>query len=80
MERIDTRIRLEMGKISNLITDMTLRGATVDEMTRATRHSMAVIDGIKRGADYVAQSAKDNGIAALMAKYGALSRPPFVKG
>ena len=78
MERIGTRICLEMGKISNLITDMTLRGATVDEMTRATNYAMAVIDA-KHGTNYI-QSAKDNGIAALMAKYGALSRPPFAKG
>ena len=79
MERIDTRIRLEMGKISNLITDMTLRGATVDEMTRATNYATVVIDAAKHGTNYI-QSAKDNGIAALMAKYGALSRPPFAKG
>lgn len=34
----------EMGKISNLITDMTLKGATQDELARAVRHSMVVID------------------------------------
>lgn len=30
----------EMGVISNLITDMTLKGATQDELARAVRHSM----------------------------------------
>ena len=34
----------EMGKISNLITDMTLRGAVPEELARAVRHSMVVID------------------------------------
>ena len=35
----------EMGKISNLITDMTLfRNAKSDEVARAIRHSMVVID------------------------------------
>ncbi len=36
----------EMGKISNLITDMT-KGATQDEFARAVRHSMVVIDAEK---------------------------------
>ena len=38
----------EMGMISNLITDMTLRGADEDELARAVKHSMVVIDGIGR--------------------------------
>lgn len=58
----------EMGKISNLITDMTLKGATEDELARAVRHSMVVIDAEKHGLDYK-QSEMDNGIAALKKKY-----------
>jgi hypothetical protein len=58
----------EMGKISNLITDMTLRGATDDELARAVRHSMVVIDAEKHGLDYK-QSERDNGIAELKKKY-----------
>lgn len=58
----------EMGKISNLITDMTLKGATQDELARAVRHSMVVIDAEKHGLDYK-QSEKDNGIAALKKEY-----------
>lgn len=42
----------EMGKISNLITDMTLKGATNDELARAVRHSMVVIDAEKHHLDY----------------------------
>ena len=58
----------EMGKISNLITDMTLKGATEPELARAVRHSMVVIDAEKHHLDYQ-QSEKDNGIAALKKKY-----------
>lgn len=58
----------EMGKISNLITDMTLKGATEPELARAVRHSMVVIDAEKHHLDYK-QSEKDNGIAALKKKY-----------
>ena len=58
----------EMGKISNLITDMTLKGATEDELARAVRHSMVVIDAEKHNLNYK-QSEKDNGIAALKKKY-----------
>ena len=58
----------EMGKISNLITDMTIRGASTEEKARAVRHSMVVIDAEKHGLDYK-QSAKDNGITQLKEKY-----------
>ena len=42
----------EMGVISNLITDMTLGGATPGELTRAVKHSMVVIDAYKHKLDY----------------------------
>lgn len=58
----------EMGKISNLITDMTLKGATEGELARAVRHSMVVIDAEKHKLDYK-QSEIDNGIASLKKKY-----------
>lgn len=58
----------EMGKVSNLITDMTLKGATQDEIARAVRHSMVVIDAEKHKLDYK-QSEIDNGIASLKKKY-----------
>lgn len=58
----------EMGKISNLITDMTLLGATENELARAVRHSMVVIDAEKHGLDYK-QSEIDNNIAGLKKKY-----------
>lgn len=58
----------EMGRISNLIMDMTLKGATEEELARATRHSMVIIDAEKHGLDYK-QSEIDNGIASLKKKY-----------
>lgn len=61
---------LEMGKISNLITDMTLKGATQDELVRAVKHSMVVIDAEKHKLDYK-KSELDNNIKQLKEKYQA---------
>ena len=59
----------EMGKISNLITDMTLSGgATDEELAAAVKHSMVVIDAKKHKLNYKA-SEIDNNIAGLKAKY-----------
>lgn len=58
----------EMGVISNLITDMTIKGATREELARAVRHSMVVIDAEKHKLDYK-QSEIDNGISSLKKKY-----------
>ena len=58
----------EMGKVSNLITDMTLIGADQEELARAVKHSMVVIDAEKHKLDYKT-SEKENGIAALKKKY-----------
>lgn len=67
--RMTPRIKgIQMGFVSNLITDMTFKGATDSELARAVRHSMVVIDGEKHNLDY-RQSARDNGISALMKKY-----------
>ena len=58
----------EMGKISNLITDMTIKGATPSEIARATKHSMCVIDAEKHNLDW-RRSYDENGIAQLKEKY-----------
>lgn len=58
----------QMGDVSNLITDMTIKGAPFSEIARAVKHSMVVIDAEKHHLDYK-QSAKDNGIAALKKEY-----------
>ena len=64
----------EMGKISNLITDMTLLGASDDELARAVRHSMVVIDAAKHKLDYK-KSEADNNIKALKKKYQGHTDP-----
>lgn len=58
----------EMGVISNLITDMTLRGADEKELARAVKHSMVVIDAEKHKLDYK-RSERENGILELKQKY-----------
>lgn len=60
--------QMEMGKISNLITDMTLGGASQDEIARAVRHSMVVIDAGKHKLDYT-RSEQENDIASLKKSY-----------
>lgn len=62
------RKQAEMGKVSNLITDMTIMGATDEEKARAVRHSMVVIDAEKHGLDWK-RSEEENGIKELKAKY-----------
>ena len=62
------RKQTEMGKVTNLIADMSLRGASADEMARAVRHSMVVIDAEKHKLDF-RRSEQDNGIAKLKEKY-----------
>lgn len=58
----------EMGIISNLITDMTLKGASDEELVRAVKHSMVIIDAEKHRLNYK-QSEIDNGIEELKKKY-----------
>lgn len=58
----------QMGDVSNLITDMTIKGASQNEIARAVRHSMVVIDAEKHNLNYK-QSALDNGIPQLKEKY-----------
>lgn len=58
----------EMGKITNLIADMTVKGASFDEIARAVKHSMVVIDAEKHGLNYKL-SYDENGIEALKKKY-----------
>lgn len=62
--------QMKMGDVSNLITDMTIKGATQSELARAVRHSMVVIDAEKHNLNWK-QSAVDNGITELKKKYQA---------
>ena len=58
----------EMGKITNLITDMSLDAANMNDIILATKHSMVVIDAEKHHLD-IKQSAKDNDIARIKKEY-----------
>jgi predicted transcriptional regulator len=57
-----------MGDVSNLITDMTIKKATPNEIAKAVKHSMVVIDAEKHNLNWK-QSEIDNGIKALKTKY-----------
>ena len=59
---------IQMGMVSNLITDMTIKGADIDEIEKAVRHSMVVIDAEKHNLNWQ-QSEIDNGIAQLRERY-----------
>ena len=58
----------QMGKATNLITDMQIRGADIDEVVRATKYSMVVIDAYKHKLNW-RKAAADFGIAELKRKY-----------
>ena len=66
--------QLQMGMVSNLITDMTLKGATDEELARAVKHSMVVIDVRKHHLDWQ-RSERENGIQELKNKYQAKDDP-----
>lgn len=66
--KVMTDTQKEMGVVSNLITDMTIRGASDAELARAVRHSMVVIDAEKHHLDYK-KSEIDNDIASLKKTY-----------
>jgi hypothetical protein len=62
------RKQQEMGKVSNLITDMTIQGASTEHLARAIKHSMVVIDSEKHNLDFK-RSEKDHGILDLKERY-----------
>ena len=64
----DRAKQTQMGKVSNLITDMTIKGASQSELANAVRHSMVVIDAEKHQLDWK-RSARDHNIASLTKKY-----------
>lgn len=64
--KFDTQ--MEMGKVSNLITDMTLKEAPTDEIIRAVKHAEVVIDAEKHNLDW-RRSEQENGIEELRKKW-----------
>lgn len=69
----------QMGIVTNLITDMTVGGATNSEIAKAVKHSMVVIDSEKHHLD-IKQSEKDNDIIQLKKKYQGVTPKGNVKG
>ena len=73
-----TNTQREMGIVTNLIQDMTIRHAPItdastptaplSEIVRAVRHSMVTIDAEKNDLDFK-RSYKENGIEELKKKY-----------
>lgn len=59
---------MEMGKVSNLITDMTVAGAPPSDIVKAVKHSMVVIDAEKHNLNWKL-SEQDNNIKYLKQKY-----------
>lgn len=68
----------QLDVISNLITDMTIKGATDEELFRAVKHSMVVIDAVKHELDYK-QSEEDNDIESLKKKYRSKEDGTFIR-
>ena len=64
----ESRKGTEMGMVANLITDMTIKGCTEEELARAIKHSMVVIDAPKHHLDWK-RSEQENGIPELKEKY-----------
>lgn len=71
--------QMQMGDVSNLITDMTIKGAKPDELARAVRHSMVVIDAEKHDLDYK-RSYTENQIASLKKTYQGVGPTGRLKG
>lgn len=55
---------IEMGKVSNLITDMSIKGCEPEELARAVKYSMVVIDAEKHKLNYL-KAEKDYNIQEL---------------
>ena len=58
----------QMGVVTNLITDMTIAGAKPEELVRAIKHSMVIIDSEKHKLDWK-RSEQENDIRGLIEKY-----------
>ena len=63
-----SQTQTEMGIITNLVTDMTIMGASDDEIVKAVKHTMVVIDARKHKLNYK-QSYVDHEIASLKKRY-----------
>ena len=62
------RKQMQMGTVSNLITDMTQQKASLDKIIRATKYSMVVIDAEKHKLDWK-KAYKELGIEELKKEF-----------
>lgn len=60
--------QMQMGKISNLVTDMTIKGASEPEIVRATKYAQVVIDAEKHNLNWKL-ALEQQQIAQLREKY-----------
>ena len=64
----------QMGDVSNLITDMTIKGAPEEDILKAVKHSMVIIDAEKHNLDW-RRSQQENDIPALKKKWQGRINP-----
>ena len=64
---------IQMGQISNLITDMTLNDAPIEDIVKATKHALTIIDVGKHNLDYK-RSEEENDINNLKRLYQGSAR------
>lgn len=67
--------QIEVGKNSNLIADVCWYGASEEELVRAIKHGMVLLDADKHHLDWK-KSAEDFGIRELYQKYRRFNRKP----
>ena len=58
----------QMGRVTNLLSDMSILGADEQDIAMVVKHALVVIDAEKHNLDW-AQSEKDNHIQELKKKY-----------
>lgn len=68
MKNIGKQKGREMGKVTNLITDMTIADAPMKDIVKAVKHSMVVIDAEKHNLDWK-RSEIENDIQELRDRY-----------
>lgn len=64
---------LKLGIMSNLIADMAMKGASKDELIRAVKHSLVILDQRKHLLDWE-RSEIENGISILILKYRTVKK------
>ncbi|MDT3386820.1 MAG: helix-turn-helix domain-containing protein [Bacteroidota bacterium] len=69
----------EMGKVTNLITDMQVKGAGDDKIARAVKYSMVVIDAEKHNLDW-RRAYEECQIAALKKEFQGVASNGQLKG